>query len=130
MSRSGAVEKIYARVMVALADPMREEILRLLLDRREAMPFTEIENALGIKSGAVLYRSLNALQRACLVERVSDIGSHKALVEPCYAITQIGRAIIPEVPNIVRNAISDALASKSIPEHYPGELGPLGGFSL
>jgi DNA-binding transcriptional ArsR family regulator len=123
-------EKVYARVMVALADPIREEILRLLLGKSDGLPFTEIGITLEIKSGAVLYRHLNALQRACLVERTSVLGDLGLCADPCYDITAIGRAIIPSVPDAVRTAISEALASKSIPEYYPGENGPLGSFSL
>jgi len=123
-------EKVYARVMVALADPIREEILRLLLGKSDGISFTKIKNKLKIQNDASLSNHLNALQRSCLVERTSNLGDLKTSGDPYYSITPIGRAIIPSIPDAIRTAISEALASKSIPEYYPGENGPIGSFSL
>jgi len=57
---------------------------------------------------------------ANLIERKGD----------CYTITQIGRAIIPDVPNAIHKILTEAFASGSFPKYYPGEQGPLGAFSL
>ena len=107
-------EKLYARV--ALADPMREEILRLLFGKIEGLPFYKIKRMLNIDYEAALYRNLNTLRLANLIERKGD----------CYTITQIGRAIIPDVPNAIHKILTEAFASGSFPKYYPGEQGLLG----
>lgn len=113
MKRALALQ-LYSRVMAALADPTREDILYLLSKNSDGLSFTQIKKSLKIKNNAVLSHHLNTLQRACLVERTADLSEPRTAEDPyyCYyALTQVGRAIIPELPDAMRKALDAALVS-------------------
>jgi len=100
--------------MTALADPTREAILCLLTENSGGLSFTQIKSKLKIQNNASLSHHLNTLQRACLVERTADLSEPRTAEDPYYcfyALSRLGRAVIPDFPSAMHKALDTALVS-------------------
>jgi len=104
---------IYPKVIAALNNATRREILALLLENTgKQVPFTRIKQHLSGVKNASLSRHLNILQRAWLVERRVELGSPRTAEDPYYcfySISEFGEKLL--------NTFSQALteSAKSIP---------------
>jgi len=116
-TKRSAAEKramyIYPKVIAALNNATRREILALLLENTgKQVPFTRIKQHLSGVKNASLSRHLNILQRAWLVERRVELGSPRTAEDPYYcfySISEFGEKLL--------NTFSQALteSAKSIP---------------
>jgi predicted transcriptional regulator len=81
---------IYPKVIKALDNPTRREILFLLLKAEgRKTAFTELKKCLGDVKNASLSLHLNLLQQAWLVERFVDFAQPRTAKDPYYAFYRL-----------------------------------------
>jgi DNA-binding HxlR family transcriptional regulator len=96
-------QQFFQRVMDALSNPTRTEILQLLSKNERELSFTEIKKELGIRNNAALSHHLNKLQRACLIKQIEELGDPQTTNDPYrsfYSMTSFGKALLPYLQSI------------------------------
>ena len=83
---------IYPKVIKALDNPTRREILAFLLENEgEQIPFTRLKQQVPGLKNASLSRHLNILQRAWLIERRVELGSPRTAEDRYYSFYSISK---------------------------------------
>jgi len=85
---------IYPKVIKALDNPIRRDILFLLLredDTDRKMAFTELKKGLRGINNASLSLHLNILQQAILIERFINFSEPRTAKDPYYAFYRLSR---------------------------------------
>jgi DNA-binding HxlR family transcriptional regulator len=113
LNQEKRIAYLYPKVMEAIANPTRQEILVFLeKSGKEKLPFTEIKRRLGLKNSSTLAHHLNMLQRAWLVERTTDLSSPRTAKDPYYcfySLTPLGRQVTQRTLPHVKEVLEDAL---------------------